>query len=55
MFGTVATLKAAGSTGFELSASFIDTALILAGVPDLGGSFPESPAGVTMTLEVLSE
>jgi hypothetical protein len=55
MFGTLATLNAVASIGFELTASFIDTALSLDGVLDLGGPLPESSAGVTIILDALSE
>jgi hypothetical protein len=53
MFGTLATLKAAGSVARVVAASFTDTALVLAEGPAFGGP-NECWAGVTITLEALS-
>jgi hypothetical protein len=52
--GTRATLKAAGSIGFTLAASFIETARVLAEGPARGG-LPEPSAWETTTLEALSK
>jgi len=55
ILGTLATLEAARSSGLELAASFIDTARALAGGPAREGSFLTFSAGMTTTLEALSE
>jgi hypothetical protein len=53
MSGTLATLKAAGSVGLAVAASFIDTALVLAEGPAFGW-LNDCSVGVTITLEALS-
>jgi hypothetical protein len=54
MFGTSATVKAAGFSLLEVAASFIETALVLVEGPAFGGSLSSS-AGVNRTSEELSE